>query len=119
MAQRRRDERVVFIAEEEADAQDLSGDRWLLGTFEGHVETACGMGPEFCGLAAEEAIAWGRARASRVLVRLGDSDYYSAGTETDPGEPLWPPDDLLPLIRRRPQSERWKDRTEEDPAIEW
>jgi hypothetical protein len=45
----------------------------------------------------EDAIAWGRVRAHRVLVRLGDDSttLYSAGSECltwDDGEPLpeWP-----------------------------
>jgi hypothetical protein len=111
---------VVLIAEEEEyDHEGLSGDRWLLGTFEGHVETEAGMGAQCRGLTAEEAIEWGRARAGRVVIRLGDSDYYSAGAEAEPGEPTWPPADLGTLVRRRPESERWKDRTADDPPIEW
>jgi hypothetical protein len=49
----------------------------------------------------EQAIAWGRARARKVLVRLGDDDttVYSAGSERlpwmygSPNElmPEWPP----------------------------
>jgi hypothetical protein len=110
----------VFIAEEdEHDVEGLSGDRWLLGTFDGHVETDDGLGEEFRGLTAEQAIEWGRARAGRVLIRLGDSDYYSVGVEAEAGKPTWPPADLPPLVRRRPESERWKDRTDADAAIEW
>jgi hypothetical protein len=34
---------------------------------------------EQSGLSAEDAIAWGRERAERVLIRLGVGDYYWAG----------------------------------------
>src|SRR3954447_22631058 len=85
VVRRTREPVVVLIAEEEEyDHEGLSGDRWLLGTFEGHVETEAGMGAQCRGLTAEEAIEWGRARAGRVVIRLGDSDYYSAGAEAEP-----------------------------------
>jgi hypothetical protein len=57
------------------------------------------QGPVFADV--EEAIAWGRERALRVLVRLGDdsSSLYSAGEfqlhhgpcGSGPGVPAWPP----------------------------
>ena len=110
---------MVYIAEEEEHADDLSADRWLLGTFEGHLDGGRGIAEEFRGLSADEAIAWARARAARVRIRLGDGEYYAAGAETKPDEPIWPPAHLPPLVRRRPESERWKDRSEADPPIEW
>jgi hypothetical protein len=43
---------------------------------------------------AEEAIAWGRERAPRVIVILAASDQdYSAGEERIPSLPEWPPPD--------------------------
>jgi hypothetical protein len=54
------------------------------------------QGPVRCEV--EEAIAWGRERSDRVVVRLGQTDdtVYSAGSErltdhTDNLVPLWPP----------------------------
>lgn len=38
----------------------------------------------------EEAIAWGRERAPKVMVILGD-EYYSAGEEQAGTAPEWPP----------------------------
>ena len=42
-------------------------------------------------LTADEAIAWARQRAQVVLVRVGYSDYHSAGEHHVPGVPAWPP----------------------------
>jgi hypothetical protein len=77
------------------------------------------MGEQVEGLTLEDALAWGRARADEVYIRLGDSGYYSAGTVVAPDAPPWPPEDVPPLVRRRPASEAWKDRTEYDPPIDW
>ena len=45
------------------------------------------------GLSLEEAIAWGRARAQVVLVRLFEEWFFSAGAEDPPDQdlPRWPP----------------------------
>jgi hypothetical protein len=59
------------------------------------------------GVSVDEAIAWGRAQADVVLVRLGDDDFhYSAGTRQPPpveGDdedfPVWP--DGMRVARRR------------------
>lgn len=110
---------VVSIAEDEARADDLSSDRWFTGTFSAHVEFEHEMGEHVQGLSAEAVIAWGRARAPRVTIRLGDSDYFSAGEEAIPGDPPWPPAGLPPLIRRRPRDEAWKDRSPDAEAIAW
>jgi len=49
------------------------------------------QGPD--GASLDEAIAWGRERAPRVLVRVGGSRHFSAGAQDPPdGElPRWPP----------------------------
>jgi hypothetical protein len=54
---------------------------------------------ELCG--ADAAIAWGRERASTVLIRLGRTDetYFSAGDQAAGGLALWPPE--------RPPVEGW------------
>jgi len=38
----------------------------------------------------DEAIGWARERAASIHVRVGYSDYYSAGDRPS-GEPPWPP----------------------------
>lgn len=44
-------------------------------------------------LGAAEAMAWGRQRANRVLIRLGHTSesYFCAGDEPDNDLPRWPP----------------------------
>jgi hypothetical protein len=111
-------EGVVWISEDEDTYEPEGG--MLLGTFSGHLD-AGGSAPadEFEGLTAEEAIAWGRARADRVYIRLGRSGSYSAGARKSREFPAWPPPDLPPLVRRRPPEEEWRDRTEADDPIPW
>jgi hypothetical protein len=66
------------------------------GTIDGH-PAHFEQGPGWNDV--EDAIAWGRARTSRVLVRLGlgDPKHYSAGEErlTDPKTTVlpWPPEE--------------------------
>jgi hypothetical protein len=40
-------------------------------------------------LGAAHAIAWGRQRANRVLIRLDGESYFSAGDEPEDDLPLW------------------------------
>ena len=40
-----------------------------------------------------DAIEWGRERARVVLVRVGYSDYHSAGATRHPDFDAWPPSD--------------------------
>jgi hypothetical protein len=40
---------------------------------------------------ADEALAWGRARAPVILIRSAYSAYFSAGVETPPSEPEMEP----------------------------
>jgi hypothetical protein len=111
-------EGVVWISEDEDPFEPEGG--MLLGTFSGHLDLG---GPAradtFEGLTAEEAIAWGRARAGSVYIRFGRSGYYSAGARQSSEFPPWPPPDLPPLVRRRPPGEEWRDRTEADDPIPW
>src|SRR3954453_20042585 len=88
---------TVWIAEDEDFDDD--GSYWL-GTFSAYLDKGRGA-EEGCGLTAEEAVAWGRARAQRVFIMLGDSGYYSAGSDDDNELAPWPPDDLPPLTKRR------------------
>src|SRR4051812_38370086 len=68
-------EDVVWIAENQ-DAQDPL---LLTGRFCGHLDRGNAIADEFDDLSADEAIAWGRARSTVVLIRTGDGDYHSAG----------------------------------------
>jgi hypothetical protein len=94
-------EGTVFIAE------DPGGEpHWFAATFSAHWEAPHGRGfregPR--GVSAEEAIAWGREQADRVLLRLADSEYYSAGERPAADrEPL--PEDLAVEPRREPGME--------------
>ena len=110
----------VHIAEEDNwDEPGRAADEvFYLGTFYGHHDVGR-PAAEFEGLSIDAAIAWGRARADRVYVRLGDDDViYAAGAEPSQ-HPRWPPPGLPELVRRRPAAERWKDRTDADGPIAW
>jgi hypothetical protein len=74
-------------------------------------------GPE--SVSADEAIAWGRARADVILIRTGDSDHYSAGRRQPERQtlPKWPSETRLE--RRRPQALAYMDRTDGDEPIIW
>ena len=113
---REQQEGIVCIAEEE----DLDDIYMLTGLFYGHHERDDEIaGEEFEGLTAEEAIAWGRARAPVVLIRTGASGIYlSAGHENPDGDPVWPPPDLR-LGRRRIPGFEPLDNTEDDPPVLW
>jgi hypothetical protein len=84
-------------------AQDFAEPGWSglgepppLGPAYGHVDG----GPHTETTAEEgqwddisDAIAWGRERAPVVLVRVGYSDYHSAGATRHPDFDAWPPSD--------------------------
>lgn len=111
-------ERTVWIAEELDYDDDL--DAWVCtGTFDASVQTEDELIEEVGGLDVEASLEWGRARARRVLIRYGYSDYFSAGDERVRDWPPWPPPDLPELVRRRTPNEAWKDRTESEPPIAW
>jgi hypothetical protein len=107
---------VVWIAEDERHDDD---GRILLGTFSGYLGGGDRVEETFEGLAVDAAIAWGRARAERVYIRLGSGEYHSAGADPARGRPRWPPPALPPLVERRPPGEAWKDRGASDEPIEW
>ncbi|HEU0019873.1 MAG TPA: hypothetical protein VFQ14_06245 [Thermoleophilaceae bacterium] len=105
---------TVFIAEQE-DPDDLF---MLTGLFAGHLERDDDLADEFEDLSADEAIAWGRERARVVLIRTGDSDYYSAGVENPDQFPEWP-SSALALARRRVRGFEALDNTVDDPPVLW
>lgn len=55
------------------------------------IDTGDQTGEEREWQSIDEAIAWARALVPRVLVRIGYSEYYSAGSEPVAGYPTWPP----------------------------
>lgn len=98
---------------------DISDGYWLTGRFAGDVE-ANGRTTSSCeDLDIDAALAWARERAEKALIRVGGSDYFSAGDTHPPSAPRWPPKDLEPLVRRRHPDDRWRDRTAADPPITW
>jgi len=105
---------TVFIAEQE-DPDDLF---MVTGLFAGHLERDDDLADEFEDLPADEAIAWGRQRARVVLIRTGDSDYYSAGVENPERLPEWP-SSAAPRGPRRVRGFEALDNTEDDPPVLW
>lgn len=109
----------VFIAEED-DVGPRRGELYLTAGFWASWQTSDRVREEAVGLSAEDAIAWGRARADRVFIRLGIGDYYWAGIgHAPPGVAPWPPADLPELTRRRHPDVAYLDRAPHDPEIEW
>jgi hypothetical protein len=104
----------VWIAEQSEE------DFVLTGRFFGHLTDGDRMVETFEDLDAEQAIAWGRARAAVVLIRPGDGDYYSAGSHNpDPQRrPPWPPEGLV-LKPRRARGFEALDNSEDDPPVLW
>jgi hypothetical protein len=92
----------------------------LSGRFSGHLERDKRLRETFDDLEADEAVAWGRSRAATVLIRTGDSDYYSAGEHNPDPEayPVWPSPHIR-LERRRPRGFEALDNTERDPPVFW
>lgn len=85
---------IVYISEEAPD----EGASSRTPRFRGHWESVDPPGLLEAGPGwetADSAIAWGRARADVVLIRIGmPGTYYSAGEERPPREehmPTWPP----------------------------
>lgn len=76
------------------------------------------LGEQIEDASLEEALAWGRARSDVVLIRLWDSDYFSAGAvNPDPSEyPEWVD---RPVERRRPRGLAALDNTEDSPPAPW
>jgi hypothetical protein len=106
----------VWIGEDERREDD---GWYLLGTFSGFHDTG-GSRPraEFEGMPIDAALAWARERADHVYVTTRGG-RFSAGAAASSEYPSWPPDDLPPLVRRRPPGEEWLDRTRDDEPIAW
>ena len=89
---------VVYIAPVDqvpADGSMVSPDSRFSASWQSNEEGLLEDCPECAN--ADEAIAWGRARAATVLIRLGhrSDTYFSAGEahprRADPPLPAWPP----------------------------
>jgi hypothetical protein len=106
----------VWIAED-FDREEFG---FLTGLFSAHWEGPDDQrkqGPR--SVPVEEALAWGRGRADVVLIRSGESNYFSAGVRQPEGEklPEWPAD--ARFSRRRAPSAAYLDRTSADDPILW
>jgi hypothetical protein len=109
-------DRVGWIAENSAEDDFL----FASGRFRGYIDLGTGVGDEIEDAGIDEALAWARERATVVLVRVWDSDYFSAG-ERNPNPDRyreWPPDGL-DLRPRRPRGLEALDNTEADPPALW
>jgi hypothetical protein len=115
----------AWVIEEVGD--DEQGQPLALGLFSTHVESpelADGSESGPVEVPVENALAWARERASRVVVRVctsWENDFYSGGDEQwSPQNPLpaWRPGGLE-LERRRLPGWEFVDRTPSDPPIDW
>jgi hypothetical protein len=93
--------------------------RWT-GRFSGSWQGSWGLHVSTRGdLDADSAIAWGRARSSRVFIRTRDGVLYSAGDQTPADTTRWPGGmDLSPRDDQIPGKE-WLYRTDDDDVISW
>ena len=110
---------TVFIAEDEESVFTGSDvDHFLTGRFYGHLDTGRNVADEFEDLPLEEALAWARERADRIVVRIGYGPTYAIGFESASRLP-WPREGVAAPTRRRTPDEEWKDRTDTDPDATW
>ena len=112
--------RSVFRSETEEHAPPSDGN-WLTGRFSGSLQDGERAYEFFADLRLDEALAWARSRANRVLIRYGEEPdvHYSAGADHPRDLRRWPPDALPPLGRRRHPDHRWRDRSDADAPIAW
>jgi hypothetical protein len=110
---------TVFIAEDEESVVTGSDiDHFLTGRFYGHLDKGSRISDSFEGLPLEQALAWARERADRIVVRVGYGPTYAIGFESGSRLP-WPSEGLGEPVRRRTPDEEWKDRTDADPDATW
>src|SRR4051794_5665389 len=62
---------AVFMSEHEEPGHPDDG-TWLTGRFCGSLQGSAGVLESFGDLALDEALAWARSRAGRVLIRYGE-----------------------------------------------
>jgi hypothetical protein len=110
---------IVFIAEDEDSVFDGNDvDHFLTGRFSGYLDKGERVWDSFEDLSLNEALAWARERADRIVVRIGYGPTYAIGFESASRLP-WPSDGLAEPVRRRTPDEEWKDRTDADPDATW
>jgi hypothetical protein len=115
---------VAWVCEESGDSSAGEDGCQALALFRAHVDSdelpeGFEQGPERAP--AEEAIAWARAHAAKVIVRCCESwenTFYSAGEKQAGPLPAWPEGGLDLEPRRLPGWEHL-DRTEDDDPIQW
>lgn len=107
---------VAWLAEDSAEDDFL----FASARFSGYIDLGDGPGEEIVRAGLAEALRWARERAPIVLVRLWDSDYFSAGERNpDPGRlPQWPAEGVE-VRPRRPRGLEALDNTEADPPVLW
>jgi hypothetical protein len=111
---------TVFVSEE-SDVDFETMVEWWTGRFFCSLQ---GPGSVFedgpSEVTVDEAIAWGRKRAGRVLVRVGSDDHYSAGSDLIKGTAVKPwPAGGISLDRRMLPDQEHLLRSESDPPILW
>jgi hypothetical protein len=110
---------IVYIAEdEEAVIAGDDSDHFLTGRFYGHLDKGNRISDEFEDRSLEDALAWARERADRIVVRAGYGPAYAIGFESESRLP-WPREGIGQPVRRRTPDEEWKDRTDADPDATW
>lgn len=126
-----RDKAVGWVAEEWTSPgfEDEDDEPYMaLGLFTAHVEALDVPNGFIRGpyrVPVEEAVAWARALAPEVVVRVfapeGQPTHFSAGERTTAGRRSWPrwPEAGLGLKRRRAPAYEYLDRTEADDPISW
>ncbi len=115
------DQGTVFLYEEIEYTDDVRVS-YLTGRFTGSQQRdgVVERSPEH--MTPEDAIAWGRARSHRVLIRVRGPQHYSAGAEPLVGDNVMPwPDEGIPLPAQwqRIVGMDWLDRTQADDPILW
>lgn len=109
---------VVYLAE---DIEYVgAGNEIFCATFSGYHGDDDQVFAKIAKSGLEEALAWARLRADEILIRLADGNhYFAAGRENSANDPVWPPDDLGPLVPRRPPGEAWRDFPDDAPGSRW
>lgn len=103
-------------------AENSAKDDFLFasGRFRGYIDLQPGVGDELEDASVEEALEWARGRARVVLIRLWDSDYFSAGERNpDPGRFQEWPAEGIEVRPRRPRGLEALDNSETDPPALW
>jgi hypothetical protein len=111
---------IVYLSEDQDfDSDDVRLTHWK-GTFSGSWQGAVSTTLHTPGgLNADQAIQWGLARSSRVIIRSRDDGHYSAGVENPANLPVWPDDMELAPRADRVEGMEWLDRTDDDEPISW